>query len=167
MIGDELGADMHVVGCDAAAARNLMLVIERCHLQVDALVATPYAAGLSVLADDEAELDVALIDMGGGTTSVGVFAGGHLAHVDAIAVGRQPRHHRHRARTDHAALSDAERLKTLHGTCIASASDERETIAVPQVGDEHDQPATTYRSRISCASSGRGSRRSSSSSATG
>ena len=53
-----------------------MLVIERCHLQVDALVATPYSAGLSVLADDEAELDVALIDMGGGTTSVGVFAAG-------------------------------------------------------------------------------------------
>ena len=87
MIGDELGADMHVVGCDAAAARNLMLAIERCHLTIDAMVATPYAAGLSVLADDEAELDVALIDMGGGTTSVGIFAGGHLAHVDAIAVG--------------------------------------------------------------------------------
>lgn len=139
MIGDELGADMHVVGCDAAAARNLMLAIERCHLQIDALVATPYAAGLAVLADDEAELDVALIDMGGGTTSVGIFAGGHLAHVDAVAVGGN------HVTTDIARglttrLSDAERLKTLHGTCIVSASDERETIAVPQVGDEHDQP---------------------------
>ncbi len=139
MIGDELGADMHVVGCDAAAARNLILAIERCHLSIEAMVATPYAAGLSVLVDDEAELDVALIDMGGGTTSVGVFAGGHLAHVDAVAVGGN------HVTTDIARglttrLSDAERLKTLHGTCIASASDERESIAVPQVGDDHDQP---------------------------
>jgi cell division protein FtsA len=130
---------MHVVGCDAAAARNLILAIERCHLSIEAMVATPYAAGLSVLVDDEAELDVALIDMGGGTTSVGVFAGGHLAHVDAVAVGGN------HVTTDIARglttrLSDAERLKTLHGTCIVSASDERETIAVPQVGDEHDQP---------------------------
>ncbi len=139
MIGDELGADMHVVGCDAAASRNLVLAIERCHLSIEAMVATPYAGGLSVLVDDEAELDVALIDMGGGTTSVGVFSGGHLAHVDAIAVGGN------HVTTDIARglttrLSDAERLKTLHGTCIASSSDERESIAVPQVGDDHDQP---------------------------
>ena len=139
MIGDELGADMHVVGCDAAAARNLVLAIERCHLSIEAMVATPYAAGLSVLVDDEAELDVALIDFGGGTTSVGIFAGGHLAHVDAIAVGGN------HVTTDIARglttrLSDAERLKTLHGTCITSGSDERESIAVPQVGDDQDQP---------------------------
>ena len=139
MIGDELGADMHVVGCDAAAARNLVLAIERCHLSIEAMVATPYAAGLSVLVDDEAELDVALIDFGGGTTSVGVFAGGHLTHVDAIAVGGN------HVTTDIARglttrLSDAERLKTLHGTCITSGSDERESIAVPQVGDDQDQP---------------------------
>ncbi len=147
MIGDELGADMHVVGCDAAAARNLVLVIERCHLTIDAMVATPYAAGLSVLVDDEAELDVALIDMGGGTTSVGVFAGGHLAHVDAIAVGGN------HVTTDIARglttrLSDAERLKTLHGTCISSASDERESISVPQVGDDNDQPNHMPKSQI-------------------
>ncbi len=49
MVGDELGADMHVLSCDAAAARNLMLAVERCHLTVDAMVATPYAAGLGGL----------------------------------------------------------------------------------------------------------------------
>ena len=159
MIGDELGADMHVVGCDAAAARNLMLAIERCHLQVEALVATPYAAGLSVLVDDEAELDVALIDMGGGTTSVGVFAGGHLAHVDAVAVGGN------HVTTDIARglttrLSDAERLKTLHGTCIASASDERETHRGAAGRRRARPPRTICRNRISSASSARGSRRS-------
>src|SRR5450432_210943 len=56
MVGDELGAEMHVASCEAAAARNLMLAVERCHLRVDAFVATPYAAGLSTLVDDEAEL---------------------------------------------------------------------------------------------------------------
>ena len=87
MIGDELGADMHVGSCDTAAARNLMLAIERCHLDVEAMVSTPYAAGLSALVDDEADMGAALVDMGGGTTTIGVFSGGHLAHVDAIAVG--------------------------------------------------------------------------------
>ncbi len=87
MVGDELGAEMHVASCDGAAARNLMLAIERCHLRVEAVVATPYASGLSTLVDDEAELGAALIDFGGGSTSVGVFAGGRLAHVDAVAVG--------------------------------------------------------------------------------
>ena len=56
MVGDELGAELNVASCDAAAARNLMLAIERCHLRVAAVVASPYAAGLSTLIDDEAEL---------------------------------------------------------------------------------------------------------------
>lgn len=140
MIGDELGADMHVLSCDAAAARNLMLAVERSHLRVDAMVATPYAAGLSTLADDEAELGVALIDMGAGTTSVSVFSGGNLTYVDGFAVGGN------HVTTDIARglsirLADAERLKTLYGACLPSASDERETIAVVQVGEDGEHPA--------------------------
>ncbi len=147
MIGDELGAEMHVIGCDAAAARNLMLAVERCHLTVEALVATPYAAGLSALVDDEAELGVALIDMGGGTTSTGVFAGGHLAHVDAVAVGGN-----HvtmdLARGLTTRMTDAERLKTFYGTAISSASDERETVAITHVGDDPDQPSHLPKSHL-------------------
>lgn len=140
MVGDELGADMHVLSCDAAAARNLMLAVERCHLTVDAMVATPYAAGLAALADDEAELGAALIDMGAGTTSVSVFSGGHLTHVDAFAVGG---HHvtMDVARGLGITLADAERLKTLYGGCLASVSDESETIAVVQAGAEGERPA--------------------------
>ncbi|MGH6799193.1 MAG: cell division protein FtsA, partial [Roseiarcus sp.] len=131
MVGDELGAEMHVLSCDAAAARNLMLAVERCHLTVDALVATPYAAGLAALTGDEAELGAALIDMGAGTTSVSIFSGGHLTHVDAFAVGG---HHvtMDVARGLGITLADAERLKTLHGGCLTSVSDETETIAVVQ-----------------------------------
>lgn len=140
MFGDELGADMHVVSCDAAAARNLMLAVERCHLGVEAMVSTPYAAGLSALVDDEAEMGTALIDLGGGTTSIGMFAGGSLTHVDAVAVGG---HHitMDIARGLNTRLADAERLKTLYGACISSPSDDRETIAVTQVGDDGDHPS--------------------------
>ncbi len=51
------------------------------------MVATPYAAGLSTLIDDEADMGATVIDCGGGTTSVGVFSGGALVHLDALAVG--------------------------------------------------------------------------------
>lgn len=147
MIGDDLGAEMHVIGCDAAVTRNLMLAIERCHLSIEAVVATPYAAGLSALVDDEAELGVALIDMGGGSTTVGIFAGGHLSHVDAIAVGGN------HVTTDIARglttkLSDAERLKTLYGTAIPSSADDRETVAVVHVGDDPDHPAHLPKSQL-------------------
>jgi cell division protein FtsA len=147
MVGSELGADMHVASCDAAAARNMMLAVERCHLRVEALVATPYAAGLSSLVDDEAELGAALVDFGGGTTSVGVFAGGRLAHVDAVAVGGN-----HItmdvARGLSIGLTDAERLKTLYGACIASPADDRDTIAVSRVGDDLDHPSYLPRSEL-------------------
>lgn len=137
MIGEELAATMTVVSCDSAPARNLMLAIERCHLDIEAVVATPYAAGLAALVDDEAEMGVIVVDFGGGTTSMAAFADNRLAHVDAIAVGGG-----HVtmdiARGLTLRLSDAERIKTYYGACISSPSDERETIAVTQVGDgEH------------------------------
>ena len=140
MIGERLAVDLHVVSGEAAAARNLMLAVERCHLGVEAVIATPYAAGLSALVDDEAEMGVVVIDMGGGTTSVGVFAGGHLVHVDAIAVGG---HHvtMDIARGLTTRVAAAERLKTLYGSCIATSSDDRDMIAVHQVDeDERDVP---------------------------
>jgi cell division protein FtsA len=140
MVGERLGVDLHVVTSEAAAARNLMLAVERCHLGIEAVVATPYASGLSAVVDDEAELGCALVDMGGGTTSVGVFAGGHLVHIDAIAVGG---HHvtMDVARGLTTRVAAAERLKTLYGSAIISSSDDRDMIAVPQVDeDERDVP---------------------------
>ena len=148
LIGGKLSVDMHVVASEAAAARNVMLAVERCHLEVEAVVASPYASGLSVLVDDEAEMGVVVVDMGGGTTSLGVFSGGHLVHADAIAVGGN-----HItmdvARGLSTRVSAAERLKTLHGSAIASASDERDMIAVPQVDDdERDMPNHLAKSHL-------------------
>ncbi|HEY8380699.1 MAG TPA: cell division protein FtsA [Microvirga sp.] len=138
MMGERLGVDLHVVTAEAAAARNLMLAVERCHLGIEAVIATPYASGLSALVDDEADMGCAVVDMGGGTTSVGVFANGHLVHADAIAVGG---HHvtMDIARGLTTRVAAAERLKTLYGSAIASSSDDRDMIAVPQVDeDERD-----------------------------
>src|SRR5438876_243717 len=56
MLGKEFGIDMHMMSVDLAVTRNLMLAIESCHLEVAAMAASPYAAALSVLADDEADL---------------------------------------------------------------------------------------------------------------
>ncbi len=140
MVGERLGVDLHVVTADAAAARNLMLAVERCHLGVEAVIATPYAAGLSALVDDEAEMGTVVVDMGGGTTSVGVFAGGHLVHVDALAVGG---HHvtMDIARGLTTRVAAAERLKTLYGSAIATSSDDRDMLAIHQVDeDERDVP---------------------------
>jgi cell division protein FtsA len=139
MVGEHLGADLHIVSSEQNAIRNLMLAIERCHIDIGAVVASPYAAGLASLVDDEALMGAAVIDLGGGTTGMGVFAGGHLVHVDAIAVGA---HHvtMDIARGLATTLAHAERLKTLYGSTLSSPSDDRETVAVPSVdGDDRDK----------------------------
>jgi cell division protein FtsA len=140
MIADRLCVDMHVASADTAAARNLMLAVERGHLEVEAIVATPYASGLSVLDEDEAEMGVVVVDCGGGTTSVSVFAGGHLQHLDAVAVGG---HHvtMDIARGLSMRLEDAERLKALTASCYDDTAADREMITIPQVGDDERSTA--------------------------
>ena len=135
MEGAMLGIDMHVLTADAAPLRNLELCVNRAHLSVETLVATPYASGLSVLVDDEAELGAACIDLGGGTTTIGVFSEGKFVHGDAFAIGGN-----HVtmdiARGLSARLDDAEALKVRFGTMISSTSDEREMIAVKAIDDD-------------------------------
>jgi cell division protein FtsA len=139
MLAKEFGVDMHVVTADVAAARNLMLVVERCHLAVETMVAAPYVAGLSVLADDEADLGAALVDMGAGTTTTAVFSSGRFIHADGFALGGN-----HvtmdLARGLNTRIADAERLKTLHGSVLGGVSDERDMITVPHVGDDRGEP---------------------------
>jgi cell division protein FtsA len=147
MIGEELGVDLHVAACDQAAARNLVLAAERGHLAVEAMAAAPYVAGLSALEPDEAEMGVVVIDMGAGSTSLAVFAGGAMVHLDAVTLGGN-----HVtmdiARGLDARLSDAERLKTFHGAAIASPSDDRETIAFDHVGDSSGHPVHVPKSHL-------------------
>jgi cell division protein FtsA len=138
MVGTRFGVDMHVATTDVAAARNLILAVERCHLAVEAMVASPYVAGLAVLADDEADLGAAVIDMGAGATTVAVFLGGRLVHLEGFALGG------HHVTTDiarglNARVSDAERMKTLYGSVLIGGSDERDMITIPPISeDEHE-----------------------------
>ena len=148
MLGDTLGVDMHVVTADEAPLRNLELAINRCHLEVETVVATPYASGLAALVDDEADLGVACIDMGGGTTTLSVFHNGEFVHADAIAVGGQ-----HVtldiARGLSTNLADAERIKVRHGSSLSSISDEKDILTIPPVGeDERDNPNAVPRSAL-------------------
>src|SRR5258707_2818834 len=87
MLACGCGLNTNMVAADIAAARNLMLVVERCHLEVETMVAAPYVAGLSAIADDEADIGAALIDMGAGTTTMAVFSSRHFTYADGFALG--------------------------------------------------------------------------------
>jgi cell division protein FtsA len=137
MFGERLGVNMHVVTASAASVRNHGSAIGRSHLDVDALVVSPYAAGLSCLVEDEISLGVTVIDMGGGTTTIGVFFDGNLIHADYVPIGGC--HVTNDiARGLSTPVAHAERMKALFGSAISSSTDERETIAVPQVGEEDE-----------------------------
>jgi cell division protein FtsA len=145
MLGRRFGVDMHVATTEIAAARNLMLAVERCHLEVEAMAASPYVAGLAVLADDEADLGAAVVDMGAGTTTIAAFQAGRLVHVDGFAVGS---HHvtMDLARGLNARIADAERIKTLYGTVLSGGSDERDMVTIPPL-DEHECEQAQFVSR--------------------
>ena len=87
MFGEKLGVNMHVVSSGSAALRNLANCVGRCHLELDGFVSSPFAAGLACLVEDEINLGVTVIDMGGGTTSLGVFVDGTLVHSDSVPLG--------------------------------------------------------------------------------
>jgi cell division protein FtsA len=147
MVASQFGVDMNVVTTDATVAKNLMLAVERCHLNVEAMAASPYVAGLSMLTDDEADLGAALIEMGAGTTSLAIYSGGRFVHAAGFAVGGQ-----HitmdLARGLGACIADAERIKTLYGTVLTGGSDARELMSIPAAGDERDTPQVISRATI-------------------
>jgi len=142
MLADVLGCDIHIVTADHAAVRNIKAVLERCHLDAAELVVSPYAAGLATLVEDEQELGVTLIDMGGGTTTLSVFFEGELVFTDMVPVGG---FHvtNDIARGLSTSLADAERLKTLHGSAISFPLDASEVLEVPLMGEESENGANT------------------------
>ena len=150
MLGSRFGVDMHVATTDIAAARNLMLAVERCHLDVEAMAASPYVAALAVLADDEVDLGAAVVDMGAGTTTIAAFQAGRLVHIDGFALGG---HHvtMDLARGLNARIADAERIKTLYGTVLSGAPDERDMITVPPL-EEHEREQAQLVSRATLVS---------------
>lgn len=137
--GSVLGVKMHHVTAGEGAMRNIRHCISRCLLDATELVASGYAAGLGCLVEDEIDLGATLIDMGGGTTSIAIFYDGALIHLNSVPIGGQ-----HVtsdiARGLSTPMETAERLKTLHGNCLASQTDDSEMVSAPQVGlDERDR----------------------------
>jgi cell division protein FtsA len=148
MLGKNLSVDLHVVTAELAALKNLILCVERCHLSVESVVAAPYAAGLATLSEDEMELGATVIEFGAGTTTAAAFAGGYCLHVDGIALGG---HHitMDLARGLSMGVAKAERLKTLHGSALATASDAHHTITVSTIGGgDTDAPNAISHSQI-------------------
>src|SRR5205085_8630629 len=148
MIGQKLGVDVHVATTDIAAARNLTLLVERCHIGVEAMVAAPYVSGLAVLAEDEADLGAAVVDLGAGTTTFAVFAEGRFVHVDGFALGGA-----HVtmdiARGLTTTIADAERLKTLFGAALSGPSDDRDMVTLSAIdADPRDPPRLIPRAQL-------------------
>jgi cell division protein FtsA len=135
MAASRLAADLHTVAADEAPVRNLMLVVERCYLNVRALIATPYASALAATSEDERRLGVTCIDIGGGTATVAAFYDGHFIHAATIPVGG---HHitLDIAQALQTPLAEAERIKTLYGTIVVAQSDEYETFSYALAGEE-------------------------------
>ncbi|WP_043334598.1 cell division protein FtsA [Belnapia moabensis] len=147
MICETVAAKLHMVDAAQASLLNLGATLLRCDLVVEELVSAPFAAGLATLVEDEKQLGATVIDMGGGTTSISVFAEGHLLHTSQIPVGGWNVTN-DLARGLSTPIAHAERLKTLHGGVLGAPDDEREWLPVPQVGEEEDQIARIPRAMI-------------------
>ena len=142
-----LTAKLHVIDSAATALRSLGACIARCDLDIAELVAAPMVAGIATLVADEQELGTTVIDMGGGTTGMAVFADGQVLHTAQLPIGG------FHVTKDLAAglstsLSHAERLKTVYGNVQASPDDDRELVPVHLVGEEEHQIAKVPRSMV-------------------
>lgn len=133
MAGVRLEAKVHIVTGAVSSAQNIIKCAARTGLNVADIVLQPLASAEAVLGEDEKELGVCLVDIGGGTTDIAIFSGGSIAHTGVIALGgnnltsdiaiglRTPAH-------------EAERIKQKSGCCMPSMVGDDETIEVPSVG---------------------------------
>ena len=115
------------------------MVVERCHLKAESFVVSPYASGLACLVEDEMDLGATVVDMGGGTTTIAIFFDGNVVFTDCIPLGGK--HITNDiARGLSTSIVDAERIKTLHGNAFLSPFEDRDTIEIPQIGEENGSP---------------------------
>ncbi|MHB1765499.1 MAG: cell division protein FtsA [Gammaproteobacteria bacterium] len=134
MFGVRLEAKVHIVTGAVSAAQNIVKCIERCGLRVQGMVLEQLASAEATLTEDEKELGVALVDIGGGTTDLAVFSHGAIRHTAVIPIAgdqvtndiaitlRTPSHH-------------AEDIKLRYGCALSQLASPEETIEVPSVGE--------------------------------
>lgn len=132
MSGIRLEVRVHIVTGAIAAAQNIIKCIKRCGLEVSDLILQPLASSESVLTDDEKELGVCLVDIGGGTTDLAVFKNGAIRHTAVIPIAGDQI-------TNDIAVAlrtptqSAEEIKVKHGCALRQLADPREVVEVPAV----------------------------------
>lgn len=140
---ERLGVDIHVMLADGAPIRNLTETVQNAHLDVEAVVGSPIAAGHACLSNEERDLGVGLVEMGAEVTNVSVYLSGMLVGMVSIPIGSGDI-------TDAIASCfgirrfQAERLKCVNGSAIASPTDHREMIPVNAPGDEATGPIARH-----------------------
>jgi cell division protein FtsA len=134
MSGVRLEAKVHLVTCAANAAQNIKKCIRRCGLEVNDIILEQLASGYAVLTDDEKQLGVCLVDLGGGTTDIAIFTEGAIRHTGVIPIaGDQVTNDIAMAlRTP---TAHAEELKIRYACALAKLAGPEETIKVPSVGE--------------------------------
>jgi cell division protein FtsA len=134
MSGMRLEVKVHIVTGAVSAAQNIMKCVRRCGLEVRDLMLQPLASADAVLLDDERDLGVCLVDIGGGTTDIAVFTDGAIKHTSVIPIAGDQI-------TNDIAMAlrtptkDAEELKITHGVALRQLASATEMIEVPGVGD--------------------------------
>jgi len=133
MSGVRLAARVHIVTAAVTSAQNIIKCCNSCGLDVADIVLEPLASALSTLDEDEKELGVALVDIGGGTTDIAIFLDGSVVHTSILTIGgdhltsdvavglRTPR-------------AEAERIKQQWGCSMVESVGEEETVEVPSTG---------------------------------
>lgn len=140
---ERLGVDIHVMLADGAPIRNITEAVQQAHLEVEAVVAAPMAAGHACLSPEERDLGVALVEFGAEITNVVVYSMGMIVGLASIPMGSNDI-------TDSIASAfgirrfQAERLKCVNGSAIASPTDHREMIPVNPPGEEECGPVARH-----------------------
>ncbi len=134
MSGVRLEAKVHLVTCAVNAAQNIEKCIRRCGLEVEEIILEQLASSYAVLTDDERELGVCLVDIGGGTTDIAIFTDGSIRHTGVIPIaGDQVTNDiamALRTPTQH-----AEEIKIRYACALTQLAGADESIKVPSVGD--------------------------------
>ena len=134
MSGVRLEVKVHIVTGAVSAAQNIIKCVRRCGIEVNDLILQPLASSRAVLAEDEKDLGVCLLDIGGGTTDIAIFTHGAIRHTAVIPVaGDQITNDIAMAlRTP---TSDAENIKIRHGVALRQLADPNQMIEVPGIGE--------------------------------
>ena len=134
MSGVRLEVKVHMVTGAVSAAQNIVKCVRRCGLEVNDLILQPLASARAVLSEDESDLGVCLVDIGGGTTDVAIFTQGAIRHTAVIPIaGDQITNDIAMAlRTP---TADAENIKISHGVALRQLADPNQMIEVPGIGE--------------------------------